>query len=706
MSTLSTDERLKTQHEYLANTNEEISSLINSLKDETSLKQLIIDSITTKQNNKNRTKNIDEENESLSLKNLSLSQLNQKLEITEQQIYQLKNLNEIYISFKEIENILVNLKLSQSSLLDLHYLNDLFKSIQSKISSVQKLKNSNFIIYKQLTKSIIKYYQQYIEILNNHLKLILPNEFLIENVSLLNDYNSFLTKNDYALESYNTYKSKYDIITDELYKSYDKDVNCGYIIELIEDEDGDSLKMEISNGTSNNKDKSNFILSYYNFIIFINKLNYKPIKNYLNSKISKNLNNLIFKNINNIIENKSAIQQLNDLIKECELYNWKVLFKIEQNESIEAKLKDLHLDWIIDNYINKLRDLIKNTDFSKTNEVENISVSNEDQIEDLSTTTDKKAQSIDENDDGWDESWDDGWDQETQDDDKSKTKESEFNSSTTNDTIQISTLPDSIKDLYEEFSEYSTNYKYLNTSIKAISSNKYPSLKNSFLIYNDFSKLSNDLNDSSFRQFADKMWDQVQIQFYQELKILISSLNFEVEERETLEIEDEDEDPDDVKQLDDFNLNQLSYIYQWFKILFEEKSLKSTNFNKFKTLIIDLIEFCNNLVINTILELNDISEFQCTTISLIINNLNNITLSYLSSIEIGKDQINSFNKLNNINFLLNNHLKDIMNRFYDGELFDLSTNELVKLMTIIFLKSEIRDNYINEIIEFRNMTED
>ncbi|KAI5957102.1 DSL1 [Candida jiufengensis] len=688
------DKRLSDQYEGLKECDEEINNILISVKDDSALKQLITTAISNA--NQSQLQSINEDDRISNLNLLSLNQLNTKLESTEKHLYQLNSLNEITTSFNEIEKLINNLEITPNSLLDLQYLNDLFKKIQLELSSSH---NSNYVIYKQITRKIVRHYQQYMEILNDYLKIIIPNEFSITNVSLLNDFNSFLIKNDFQLKLYNSYKLKYDGIVDEIYRGYNEKLNNKYGITLIEKEDGNRVEMNFTNNASNSNEDNSFILAYGNFIKFINQLNHKPTKQFLNTKISKNLNNLVFKNINTIINNDLLISQLNNLIKECESNDWKVLFTVGNNETIEEKLKELHLDWTIDKYINKIRDLINGTNFSETKEIEDEFdlIQEEPKNQELNLNGNPE----DDNDDGWNESWDDGWDQDNEDENKISEEKVKPRSSSTSNVITISTLPESLLNIYKDFSNYSTNFKYLNLSIESISPIKYPSLKNSFLIYNDLLKLSKDIQDSSFITYANDMWNQVLIQFYQELKILILSINFEHEE-----VLDEDEDEESTKQLNDYNLNQLSLIYQWFRIFFEEKSLKATNFQKFKVLIIELIEFCNNLVISVILNFDDISEYQCTLISLIISNLNNITVSYLSLIETTKDEINSFNKLNNINFLLNNHLKDIMDRFYNGELFDLSTNEIIKLLTSIFLKSEIRDNYINEIIEFRNMTED
>ena len=156
--------------------------------------------------------------------------------------------------------------------------------------------------------------------------------------------------------------------------------------------------------------------------------------------------------------------------------------------------------------------------------------------------------------------------------------------------------------------------------------------------------------------------------------------------------------------LDDYNLNQLSLIYKWFQTFFESRQFRQTNFGKFEQLITELVDFANMWLIQLIFTIDDISENQCLLYSLLIDNLNNITIPILGEIGVSKSSIDSFNKANNVRFLLNNHLKDIIDRFYQGELFDLATGEMVNMIRSIFIQSEIRDNYINEIIEFRNMS--
>ncbi|CAI5755615.1 unnamed protein product [Candida verbasci] len=282
----------------------------------------------------------------------------------------------------------------------------------------------------------------------------------------------------------------------------------------------------------------------------------------------------------------------------------------------------------------------------------------------------------------WDDNWNDNWDDE------------EENENDKNETSNKLTTTQLIQDIMPLFNEYDSSLKiYLITSIKALSIVEYPSLANSFIMYNDFQYLSQKLKDESMLTFVESLWKQVLKKFYEELKILIASLNLN-----TVHTPNSEEGI-----LDDYNLNQLSLIYKWFNILFEEKQFKSTNPVKFKELVVNLVEYLNNYLIRKVVNLIDISEFQSEQIGLIIDNLNNVTIPYILQLELKKDEIESFNKLKNVKFLINNHLKDIMDRFYQGELYDIDTNELVKLLRNTFIQSELRDNYINEIIEFRNM---
>ncbi|RCK62388.1 hypothetical protein Cantr_09156 [Candida viswanathii] len=591
---------------------------------------------------------------------LSISQLNHKYENIGKDIKQLESLADLDAQLKEIESYLAKPKTLQS-LLDLQHLNTLLKNIV--VDS-----NSSLVIHRQIGKRIELLKLNYASQLNDYLGvLLIPDYCSILNVSILHEFNSFILKNGYVLDAYASYKTKWDGLVDLILGANQK-------VGLVYDEYEDSMVLSLGEPIP-----GSFIKSITNLIKFINELEYPTIKNFINSKVSKNLINKISSNINDIINDQRQMQDLNELIDFCHANNWNVLSRIEGGGSIKDKLSKLHLDWIVDNYIEEIRQVFKS---DALEHVETIDF-------DSSAKTEEPPEPKEE--DAWDDNWDDGWDEEEEEEKQEPKKDVKT------DQITISSIPKKLLGCIKDFEAHSPDLSYLVSTIQALAIVEYPSLANSFLMFNDFNYLSQHLPSNyskELQQFVDCNWNQVLIKFYLELKIILLSLNLE-----------NDIDPlRDPDELDDYNLNQLGLIYKWFNILFEDKQLKTTNITKFKDLVIELILFVNNWLIQMVLNLEDISEQQTGKINQIIENVNNVTIPYLQLLGIEKDaSIESYHKLKNVQFLLNNHLKDIIERFYEGELYDLETHELVQLIKAVFIQSEVRDNYINEIIEFRNM---
>lgn len=661
----STESRIATEEQNINQINEEIRQL------EQQVTKPYLESILSKQlqfheqkQEKQSSYNDDSDSD---LQNLSITQLNNKSELIHQQIQEFDKLSQIKTKLEEIEQLISNLQLSINSLLDLQHLSHLFKQVQEAPSL-------NYMIYKQIIRKVASLHVQYVDMLNAYLKLVIPNEFTILHASVISDFNQFIIKNGYNLNVYANYKMKWD-------KMIDSSFSNNHEIAIVKYDVDDEEEMEIRE-----TEGTDFITSLINFVKFINKIHHTPIKNYLNSKISKLVAGQLFKNVEEIIHDEKQITKLNELMKLCEETNWNFLNKIEGSGTIEERLNKLHLEWITDDYVGKIKHVLNTSSFSELKDADEYNLVKKSPEETLNK---------DETD--WDESWDDKWDEdEEQEEDETQLKDpielNQLDEPSKQDKIKISQVPEQLEQLFTQFSKYSNNIGYLVTTIKALALVLYPSLTNSFIMYNDFVNLSQITGDKSLTTFMNSNWNQIMLEFIQELKTLISTLNLEAE----VNMEDE--------ILDDYNLNQLSLIYKWFQDLTETKQFRETNFKKFQQFIIELVDFANNWLLQLIFTIDDISENQCTLYNLLIENLNNITIPILGEIGVSKNSIDSFNKMNNVRFLLNNHLKDIMDRFYQGELFDLSTDEMVNLIKSIFIQSEVRDTYLNEIIEFRNMS--
>ncbi|EGW34107.1 uncharacterized protein SPAPADRAFT_59527 [Spathaspora passalidarum NRRL Y-27907] len=296
----------------------------------------------------------------------------------------------------------------------------------------------------------------------------------------------------------------------------------------------------------------------------------------------------------------------------------------------------------------------------------------------------------------WNDKWDDNWDDESDKEEvltkkspkkivkaKEPPKEAIPQEKTVVEPQVKQKVPEkilisqiSIK-VIDIFHDYQLDRKYLVSTIKALSSVVYPPLTNSFLMINDLNYLQANL-DLPLQSFIQTNWNQVIVEFYSKIKTILATIDLSDEESET----------------------SVDLLDKWFKNL--DKQLYTTNPNKLKHLITDIVEFINNWLINSIIDLDDISEFQCTKLTQIIDSAHDITSSYIKQIGISTS-LASYNKLANVRFMINNHITAIIARFYQGDLYDLTTDEIIKLIKSVFIQSELREDTINEIIEFRNM---
>ncbi|KAG2736644.1 hypothetical protein G9P44_000734 [Scheffersomyces stipitis] len=656
--------------------------------------------------------NTESENEEqeADLSKLSIAQLNRKYDDVDNYIVELQKIELLSRKLDEI-NVLLSKKKSVSDLLDFQQLFTLFRSAKETTTAAASA-NVNIVIYKHIAKSVETAFALFVEQLEEYLRFLLPDEYTIENISILNEFNALLDKNATKLESYSKLRSQWDSLVDKLLSPK----HTKFKLTLVDDKfaDYDSISLVL---TEDETSVTGFIKSVRNLLEFINFLQLDTLKHYLNSKISLLLINKISVNIDGIVNNKESIDDLKILVDYSTSTNWNVLAGLHSTDtkSIEEKLNKLHLDWIIDNFINDIRKAFNSELIEKTKEwthsIDTSIQSKESQNKKFKDTqkesqTDPQNEKVEDDDDAWNEDWDDAWDEdEPKTEIATETKpqagtaaESNAEQDSNKSIIVITELPTEVESIVEKYRQHSSDVSYLISSVKALSLSKYPPLSRSFLLLNDMTYLASRLDSPELVRFAESNWNQYLVTFYQGLKSILGSLNLSDSDSN-----DAQED-DTYGELDDYNLNQLSLIYSWFDTLVSETDLQQTNNERFKQLIIQLVEFVNAWLIHKILSFFEITEGQSTKIANIIDSLNNVTVPYVMQIGESQANIKSYNKLNNYKFLLNNHLKDIMDRFYQGELFDMETDELIKVIKSVFIHSELRDNYINEIIEFRNMT--
>lgn len=662
------------------------------------------------------------------LKTLSISQLNDKLNVSDDALAQLNGLwiikgliQEISISLNpvdepnykcdkyELQSIVNNLtklkqKLSQSdeSLIILDSLN---KSYQDLIEKTGKQLQSNFHIYFPTDDSFV----------NN----VLTNDIDMSYKEFIEIFNLFET-----IDSSFTIKSSHRKLQLQWDKILDRLINKNKIITL--DHQDDKYVLKVLNEKAGFKE---YCESITEFMSFVNQFNIQSFKNFFLSRISNNLTNKVSENINNLINptNEDLIQSLFSVVKLSKESHWNLSVErsLSSGADLNNKLNDLYLDWVVDKYINRLRDLFNNEFGQLTKDLHDEYYSLEAEQKQINKKAEgdqnKSNHVSDENKDDWNEwdndGWDDeeipeidsqsdnqrqaenDWDEDGWDDDRWDDGETNSNKRKGNKAVQkISQMPSRLRDIVLEYKAESgkNNIQPLISALESFSTISYPSLNESFLLYNDLQTLNNSFMNEQLTKFLDINLKQCIQSLSNEVILILVSINLKHDD-----FISDSSNFDDFK-LDNENESKLKLIDNWFNKMNKSK-LKSTNRQNYKRIILDVISIILNWMINSIISMDEITEYQSTKLTTIIKIIQHIVNTNLVLVDESNTTVTAYNKLNNVLFLINNHLKDIMEMFYQGEFFDLTTAELISIIESVFIKSDLRDNYIDEILDIRNV---
>lgn len=481
--------------------------------------------------------------------------------------------------------------------------------------------------------------------LNEYFQLLIPNEFVINNAFILREFNTLLENNGIHLEGYNRLVLQLEQLIEEVQRGR----TLAYSVDEF-----DEVATLSSDGTIDT------FQSYQSLASFINKISYFETDKLLNV-ISISVEEYIRKDISSIIRDALQITHLKRLSE---------VVPIEFiHQDLESDLKKIYDVSVVDSYINRIKREFQLTTL--------------DELEDWEVKEIKNDE-IKEDEDNWDDGWDDGWDDEKLDEQNESKQPQHINT----EKNKISKLPKQLIPVFVEYRDRFENTSLLVTTFFALAIGKYPRILDSFLLYNDLNYLSQELDVDDFKLIALREFNQSVIEHYKLIKDVITKLLNNDKEAEDTE----------YYELDEESLNLMGSLYQLFNGIFQ---LRETNASKFRDLVINLVDCINYTLIKAIVRLDDISELQSVKFAHIIDYLNNVTAPFLEQISEKREAIKSFNKLDNIKFLISNHLTAIMDRFYEGEFRDVETAELCKVLQNVFEASELRDGYINEIVEFR-----
>ncbi|GEQ72166.1 hypothetical protein JCM33374_g5852 [Metschnikowia sp. JCM 33374] len=499
-----------------------------------------------------------------------------------------------------------------------------------------------------------------------------------------------------------------------------------------------------------------FFHSLQCFVHFVNATNLRSLKNYFSTKISNGLADIISENIRNFTEDEENLTS--QLLKTLDLFSssgWSIpirnIFMAKNN--VRETLRGLHLDWITDKYIDQLRTIFTNPGFDKdlsTQRTEShtieiqppmIHVSNSQNVPHLSTNETSPVDDASEEiewDDNWgsdddedfdkatkasanSDAWDDNWDESWSDDEgehgsnvQVKTQHQVQNKSTagTNHAKQeniekstpttqspqihtesyssiVSAIPKKISNILSEFEKEtdSADSRILLDTIFSLALASYPAISQSFLLLNDLRSV--ECKSTHLSQCADTEWKHFCQSFSNDVTQILSKAS-------VLNSGSGSEDVDG-----DGGFESVERIGVLLEGLVGSE-LRTTNSYELKQFVLQVLNLTNNITLQKILRCDEITEYQSEEFTRYLEHLQVVEAGVLSKFGEDTTALATTNKVMQTKFLINNHLKSIMEYFYQGELYDFTTDELVNVIKSVFIPSDLRENCLNEIIDVRN----
>lgn len=589
-------------------------------------------------------------------------------------------------------------------------------------------------------------FRKYTERNNSELVLggLLHEEQLIWDKQLL---NPFLVDHTHYLEL------KQEVVTH---------LDCESIVYRVE-------LREKSNGSFFNDDYFASLTNFIRFInLFedqsLQNFYLSKISRNLTDVVSENVNELVVNNNSQLVDHLVDVIGLSKRTN----WSLSIANSLNSESGmIIESLNQLYLDWLVDRYVSQIR-LFFNDEEELRRLFKNVSTVHSGLTEKATDVRadeeEKSAWDEDWDNDGWndgdeaeekeeekeeeqavaekeddDDEWD-AWDEEIKLEDsprkekvpsklakRSSTSMSASNrpaaSSVNTSTYLVTAIPSKLFGILSDYlqenqvqssssSLVSSKIKILVTCIVSFASITYPTLERSFILYNDLIHLYELLVPLNFGEdndcvnelvrFANTNWIKLKLDLLPNLRSITNKINLEhddyIAKINLGKLEDD-------FQLDDSTTHQLNLLHDWLSKFLDSGTLLSENPSKFKELLSFFLNFVNNWIVDSIVAMEEITEYQSNKLTKILEGIRNITLP-IAAEHIDHNavfNIKAFHRMDNVNFLISNHLKDIMERFYSGEFYDFESDEIISVIRSIFVKSELREGYIQEIIDIRNI---
>jgi len=256
-------------------------------------------------------------------------------------------------------------------------------------------------------------------------------------------------------------------------------------------------------------------------------------------------------------------------------------------------------------------------------------------------------------------------------------------------TYQTTLLPDEFHKIIKSYlstqsrlpSEYHdlhySKLNYLITGYFILVSQEFKNHStSSLLLYNDLTYLMQITNIPRLIELKENYLDNFIKDFQNEIDEHYSKLhglNPAISSSETYSI------IDDIQLVFTMFFKKLSMLPSW----------------KYDEFVGSIVENFYGKIIASVFDKYDIGEVESEYLNLILNKF--LTLKF----PIEHSKIKNHSKLGHVTFIVNSHLKDIMENFYNAEFFDLSTMELIALIDKLFADSDLKRRSIEDIREIR-----
>lgn len=489
-----------------------------------------------------------------------------------------------------------------------------------------------------------------------------------------------------------------------------------------------------------------FLDSASAFVLFVSALDNQPIKNFYGGKLSSLLVEKVSNHIAQFADPEGpATQKLSQLVDLFAELSWSVPmrnFFTNQNDVAE-NIRELRHKHLTDVYISRAREIFSEPFFS--NLIANLQEYDEsykiekppvqppmkpsasltatprkspkveaasDELEwnddwgsdDDSQDFEPQQNTTNEWDDNWDEDWDDQPEEPQPTSQTTRTRNTlEAPRVTTSSTgvsaatsevadsdeicyykVLRSAIPGIIADLLSSFDAETegADPATLVNAIFALALTSYPSLEELTLLVNDMKAVSNEF----LATYSKAEWAYACKNSFNVITDIISKAELVC---------------DDLEDGDTRHLQKAEELHALISMKFETQ-LQRVNPRMFQLHMTQCLELINHVTLQTILECEEITEYLSERFTQFLESIQSLEIDVLARIG-GGVVLPSSSKVQQTKFLINNHLKDIMESFYQGELYEFTTQELIGVIKSTFVASTLREQCIQDIVEIRNI---